>query len=148
MQQKTTWIHYLITGIITSSILLSSCEKDEEFKIITDLKFINETNATILYSSYNEYLEDTVLLFTIPPTSIHTIQETGYGHENISMEDNGKGALNDLQGEMVLVEFNDIKSVIYREGEGSNSIDNYISEKLGTRHFSYTYTFTNEIMEN
>lgn len=50
MEQKASYVHYLIIGISSLTMSLSSCQQEIEYRLDTEFVFENQTEKTLLFS--------------------------------------------------------------------------------------------------
>jgi hypothetical protein len=97
--------------------------------------YVNNTDSLIEVKSgvYN---------FSINPNEFHTIEQTGDGSKNISEED----YVPPMTSAGIIYASTKCDTldtgVKVGKGEGILSLENYKSEKVGDRHYKFTYTFT------
>lgn len=149
MEQKTIWMRYLIIGInfFFISLFMSCEEKTVEYKLDTDIIFINETNHLI---KYYEYLSDTnqkVLLFELSPNSEKKVEiRTSGGVENQTINNCCQGILGDYQGDnSILIDYDSSnKCIIYTNDQGSatGNISAYESREIESRYYEFIYRFS------
>lgn len=140
MQQKITWMRYLMLGLTISLIaILYSC-KDDFFSIVVENHFINETDYSITYPTGYEK-------FNVSPKSTTIITERGKGA--------GKGGIreSDLTSplfsfspeSLFTIKFNQTRCLVQVKVDDEHSvrnIKNFKTEKIGENHYKFTYTFT------
>jgi len=148
MKPKIIWMRFFLIGAISFiGFIFSSCSSDTEYVLRCDFKFLNGTTHKIRYSRITSVNTDTVLLFQVEPNSTYLLQLEGESGKEPAANDAGAGLLSDFNGGTVLVEFDDLKYVLYEDNEGSNSINNYQVQTLSERYFQYTYTFTQDMFD-
>ncbi|MBU2913053.1 hypothetical protein [Reichenbachiella agariperforans] len=137
MKQKITSMYYWILGSsLLIAISLTGCNQQTEYRHQADLVYINHTDETIDYSG----------LAILEPGESYTIEND---REGGSKKPSVENCCNEILHDLLLDDTNvylktENHCVKLEKGEGAYGIDNYQSEKLGSRHFQFTYTFTDE----
>lgn len=149
MEQKITWIHYLITGIsiIIFPFFILSCDPSRiEYKLDADIIYVNDTEYLIRYFQYNNITSQRVFAFEIEPNSRKKIKSRGDGAET-SLDNCCAGVLEGFQGiKDILIEYeNGQKCLIYLSGEGpttANINTGYKRREISTNYYEFVYIFT------
>jgi|GEM_PF-1872227 len=146
MGQKITWTSYLLIGI-SIFILISCVPARIEYKVDADIIYINETEYMINYYQYLPSQNPSkIFIFEIAPNSQKIIESRdGGSKENQNIDNCCQGILEGFQGDAsVLVEFDQVKCLIYQDGKGSttNNILGYESVILSKNYYQFTYRFT------
>lgn len=150
MRQKTIWKRYLIIGInlFFISLFISCEEKTLEYKLDTDIIFINETNHLIKYYEYFPNTNQKVLLFELLPNYEKKVEiRTSGGIENQTINNCCRGILGDYQGDnSILIDYNNNKCIIYANDQGSatGNISAFESRLISERYYEFKYIFTEE----
>lgn len=127
--------------MLAGLMLLVSCGEKDEFGLKVKLTFVNSTDTNISYSN----------LFELAPTESYTYEDqTETTSSNPNIETCCNGLLEDFQGgyDQVFLVINEVNCLYFNEGEGPTSLNNFESEKLNSRSFSYTYTLSPASIEN
>ena len=131
---------------ISHSLLLSSCgETQTEYRLDVVFVFVNETDRSISFSVSDPGInpKDSILLL---PGSRDTIQYIASGSfENPNPNTCCNGLLGDIIGEFgKSIVFDDstcqLESILY--------IENYMAEEIEDRFFSYTFSFSNDVLND
>ncbi|MDO4782936.1 MAG: hypothetical protein Q4A09_06955 [Capnocytophaga felis] len=146
MKPKIIYLLFLSIGVLVSFV---SCGKVRtEYVVNADIVYRNETPHHIRYYKYGVANSVKVLVFEVTPraTFKEKIRQDG-GNEILKLEDY-EGIFEDFQGNgSNLVEYDNLKCLIYRKGEGSttgNYLNSFQIKKINDRHYEFTYTFTEE----
>lgn len=136
MERKTTWMRCLLIGISLLIILaFVQCKKRVDYFVRGDFVYVNSTDSVI------EVKGDET--FVLKPDEQHVIKESGEGPEIVTTE----SYVAPFSSAMVIYNSNKCDTLAsgpgLGKGEGPLGINNYVSEKVGERHFKFTYTFTN-----
>ena len=128
MEQKVTYLHYLIIGI--SIFFLSSCVLNECL-VISNFILKNSTAHTIQTS-----------VGVIVPNSDLSIYDESIGPCDVSVENYVPPFVGDTE-----IIFDDIKCLVFRsqsigKGEGPTGTDNYSFTKISDNNFEFVYEFT------
>ncbi len=147
MQQKKTWMSYLIFGISILTINLSSCQHQIEYRLDTEFVFINESNSTITFTkklSRGRRIEVSLE----PQEKDTTLYLASGGFENPNPNSCCQGLLHSVLDASdrgnIRVGFDDKSCLI----EAPTIISNYKSEIIDKRFFRYTFVFTDEVLAN
>ena len=149
MQQKTTWMHYLLTGIsVLTLLLISSCEGETEYRMTVDLEFINSTDSTISFDIYEDISSSNQSEVTLVPKS--KSPTFSYEYSGVSEFVTPENCCNsflinvysneEFGGSSKVIVLNDTLCVTHFN-EKSTLIENYNVEVISERHFKYTYSF-------
>lgn len=149
MQQKTTWMRYLTTGVVISLILIfANCSSGEiDYILNVDIIYKNKSNQPIKY--YELIGDEKRLLFDLLPDKEKKIEIRGDGStSNQTINNCCNDILGDFQGSnSILISYNNnTKCIIYNnnEGSGTGNITDYESRTISERYYELTYTFTEE----
>lgn len=141
MQQKITWMRYLIVGNIL--ILLLGCENGNVDNIKTvDYVYKNNSGIDLILEVYNS---DNLLLksYDIPNGDEIKTNITKSEVPSLFSFDNFK----DKIGQSVIVRFNDNKCLYYYNNSDKifkiQEYDNYTEELIKQSNYTLIYTFTN-----
>ncbi|MCF6213547.1 MAG: hypothetical protein L3J45_05930 [Flavobacteriaceae bacterium] len=139
-------MHYLIIGIsIIFLSSISSCSKQVEYRLDTDIIYKNETNHFIKYYELIDNQQSQRLLFELPPNSEKKIEMRSSGSDT-NINNCCQGVLNDFQGNnSILIDYdNSNKCLIYISGEGSTTgnISAYESREIESNYYEFIYRFT------
>ncbi len=148
MEQKTTWMRYLIIGIKLSIIIVvSGCRN--EYTVTADFMYLNETPYNISYNWIHPFTKDTINVFALLP-----FENTKLGgfvdgaDKNPKIETCCEGYLDGIQSaNQILVIFDNQRCITYEEGEGpttTNILNGYERRVVTERHFEFTYRFTQD----
>lgn len=147
MQQKTTWMRYLIVGNILSLILLLGCEKGDIDNIKTvDYLYKNNSGIDLILEVYNF---DNVLLksYNIPNGNEIKTNTTRSEVPSLFSFD----TFEDKIGQSVIVRFNDNKCLYYNDSDRIFKIkeyDNYTEELIKQSNYTLIYIFTDTEYSN
>jgi hypothetical protein len=138
MRQKTTWMRYLTLGTSIVALLSTiSCKKNVDYFVTGTFAYINNTDSLI-------EVKGGTYDFKINPNESHSINQAGEGPKEV----NEKSYVSPILSAVLI--FNNSKcdtldsGLNLRNGVGITGIENYTSEKVGERHYKFTYTFTEE----
>lgn len=133
MIQKTTWMRYLIGGVVSVFV---SCTENTEYVVKADYIYINETNHTIEVLSAKTINPNKTLKITITGDGGKNITETSY----VPPFESGS-----------VIKYNSSKCYIIKpnglgfgRGEGPAGIQNYEWKKISERYYEFTYHLTEE----
>jgi hypothetical protein len=150
MQQKITWMRFLLTGISALLLFLTLSCCDDEYAIQVDYVYINETDVVLSYSQIALDNSDTTELFKIEPKSQVVRTVRGESERNPTLTGCCADFLGDLQGIgfPILIQFSDIACITYVEGSGptTSNIAAYEARSLSASHFEFVYRFTEEVL--
>ncbi len=159
MQQKITWMRYLLTGIslITLSALIS-CEIQDAHNGPINVKvvYFNETDSGIKYFQYHKNGQK-IPVFEIDPMGTYEMDiEAEYDtSKELDLETCCTGIFEGFQGRGdVLIEFDNNQCVLFESGEGptTQNIDGYTSSVTsvvkGINSVQFSYSFTSIDMQN
>lgn len=147
MQQKTTWMRYLIAGNILSFILLLGCEKGDIDNIKTvDYLYKNNSGIDLILEVYNF---DNVLLksYNIPNGNEIKTNTTRSEVPSLFSFD----TFEDKIGQSVIVRFIDNKCLYYNDSDRIFKIkeyDNYTEELIKQSNYTLIYIFTDTEYSN
>lgn len=136
MVQKTTWMRSLIFGIsLICANLFFQCKKHVDYLSMGTYVYFNDTDSLIEVRSG-------VYDFAINSKQSYIIEQRGDGSKNVSENDyvppmTSAGVI--YAGTKCDTLNSGIK---VGKGEGILNLENYKSEKIGERHYKFTYTFT------
>lgn len=146
MQQKTTYAIYLLIGISLLTACLSSCQKEISHRLDAEFIFENHSNKTLVFSVHDPTSSRNEII--LEPNSSDTIKLIpSEGPKNPNPETCCQGLLNSVlagsdQGSIV-INYDTLQCII----ESPANIDNYKNERVNERHFRYTFTFTDELLQ-
>ncbi len=136
MEQKTTWMRYLLIGISISTFLFTNCIRKVDYQVRAKWIYINETGHNITYrpdswSTFNVKAFDTTIYY-----------QDGDGGKNVSEAD----FISPINAQVLF--YDDIKCDTLERGNkaymgnGPIGMDNYESKKISNNNFEFTYRFT------
>lgn len=122
---------------------LSSCHQEIEYRLDTEFVFVNESDKMISFDVWNSINKKVIAL---DPNSSDTVFYKASGDfEKPDPSTCCQGVLNSLFYDSGLnISMNDSLCLL----SSPLFIDNYVSEKVDNRYFRYTFTFTNEILDD
>lgn len=129
--------NYLMLGINTTILVLSvtSCKKEviNEYPNTAEYVYLNSTPHKIKLWNGDFELEE---------NKSYTLKINGDGDENI----NEKSFVSPYNYAVILYDNILCDTVFYENNnsDGITNIKNYTNEKLGERHYKFTYIFTND----
>ena len=140
MEQKRTWMRYLLIGISALITLTTGCKSQTERRTDAVLMFVNETDYSIDYSG----------LFKLSPNTTHTEHIVGVGGKGINSENCCQGALESFQGSFnqVYLILNDSLCVFYAENEGPTILSNFETVIAEDNSYQFKYTFVGDSLTN
>jgi hypothetical protein len=153
MRQKLIYQHYLLIGISALIFFLNGCVQEIEYGLTMDLLYINQTDETISFSIINSNNQrETVSISPNSESEIFTYFISGVDKKP-AIETCCQDPLIDVfggrgtEGNSQVLIINDELCVTHLN-EKSVVISNYLQEKISDRHFRFSYTFTNNDIEN
>ena len=149
MQQKTTWMRYLLIGINLFNLsMFCSCEGVTEYIMTVDLEFINNSDSTIGFEIYQDISSNEKTHFVLrakSPSPVFTYRYDGVG-KVVTPENCCNSFLTNVYsneefgGSSKAIVLNDTFCVTHFN-EKSTLIENYNAKIISDRHFRYTYVF-------
>lgn len=134
MGQNNIWMRYLIIGIITNLMLISStCKRD--YEETAEFVFVNTTNYSINF-------QDKLSGISILPQQNYLRKEVMLGDRKVRVE---KYRSPFYYAGPINIKFDNMKCLLQITFESKHSfmdIKNFVMEKVNERHHKFTYTFT------
>lgn len=132
MVQKIIWMRYLTLGTSFLVILsIASCKKHVDYLVKGTYVYVNNTDSLI-------DVKNAPYVFTIKSKESYTIEQIGDGTKEITE----KNYVAPFSGGQIITYGNNMCDTLLVSKESISGIENYMSEKVGERHYKFTYTFT------
>lgn len=151
MKQKTTWMRYLIIGVISCfcTTLISCGTEEVDYVFNADIIFKNKTNYPIRYYQFFPDTKQKVFIFELLPKAEYKKEVRGSGGTKEPLEASDyKGVFESFQGSGgILIEYENNKCLTYTSGKGpttENFTHAFDTKKISDRHYEFTYHFTEE----
>lgn len=155
MEQRTTWMRFLLIGI-SAVILTTGCGKEDiEYRMTVELVYSNQTDSLISFEILEHISSSTITEVELEPFS--SSPTFSYDYEGVSRVVEPESCCDDFltnvytsrgfEGESKTITLNDTLCVT-QLNEKSVLISNYSHEEIANRHFRYTYMFTKNDFEN
>lgn len=137
MEQKITWMHYLVFGISSVIILVAhSCNKDSDYSVKAEWIYINETKHIITYLPENTWNE-----FNIPSQDTTIYYQNTDGPENVTAE----SYVPPINAEVVIIDSTKCDTSL---AESLKEITSYENRKIGERNYRFIFRFTDKNVSN
>jgi hypothetical protein len=137
MEQKVTWMHYLIFGISSIFLLLTNgCKKDVDYTINAKWMYVNETNHYITYSPGDTWTE-----FNVSAHDTSFYFQNSDGPENMTVE----SFTPPINAQAVVVDNIKCDTLL---ADSLRVISSYEHKKLGERNYEFIFRFTEKNLSN
>lgn len=146
MEQKINYQRYLLIGISILTTFLYGCQEQVEYRLDAEFIFVNQSDKTLSFSVNDPNGKRDEIILKKNASDIITLIGSE-GSKVPDLETCCEGLLNSVldgsdQGNIV-IKYDDFQCLI----ESPANLDNYKKEKINSRYFRYTFTFTNESLK-